>query len=332
MVIADEVHYCKTHRAERTRALKKLNARFKVGLSGTPLDGRLEELHSIFEFLQPGLFPSKSKFIEKYARKNYWGAIDHYVNVGEFKSRIRPYYIRRLKKDVLHDLPDKIYQDIWVEFDKKAMQEYQKLAQRKHEITEETEAIVAVIRARQFCDFPEILDLDFTSAKYGRLVELLNEIVKQNKHKVIIFSQYKKVVHIINGMLSDEYNILVFHGDIPSKKRMELCERFNNEDDAEIMLMTDSGSIGINLQAASYVINFDDNYAPSIMNQRADRAHRIGQKNVVTVIRFICKNTIEERVRKILDKKSRVIADVLDEDCTEFALGRLTNRELLDAL
>lgn len=331
--IVDEIHYIKTHKSQRTKALKKFKCETKIGLTGTPIDGKLEELHSIFDFLKPGLFTSKTRFMKRHAIYNYFGAVEGYKHVEEVKEKITPYYIRRLKKNVLTDLPDKIFQDIYVEFDNKAMKEYRKLASRKHEITEEKEAIVALIRCRQYCNFPATIGIDKPSAKFNKLVETLDTVVKENKHKAIIFSQYKETTDLLVSELESKYNLLYLHGGIGALKRVDMCKDFNDETKGyEIIIMTDAGSTGINLQSASYVIMYDDNYSPAIMQQRWDRAHRIGQKNTVNVIRFICKDTIEERVRSVLDKKLEVNSQVLDEDYSEFSVGSFSNKELLKLL
>ena len=332
ILICDEVHYLKTHSSLRTRSLKLFKTPHRLGLTGTPLDGRLEELHSVFEFIKPNLFPSKSRFLETYAKYDYWGKITGYVKIDEVKSKIEPYYIRRLKKNVLLDLPDKTYKDEYVELSDEASREYKLLAKRKHEITEEKQAVVAVVRCRQFCDFPELLDLPFSSDKFASLKEILEEVVKENKQKVIIFSQYKKVIDLLEIKLNAFYKILRIDGGVDNKKRQELCNQFNSDMNVDLMLMTDAGAVGINLQSASYVIHYDDSYSPSIMRQREDRAHRIGQKNAVTIIRFVCKDTVEERVREIIDTKSDVNKQIMDEDTTEATLGTLTTRDLLNAL
>lgn len=329
--LVDEIHYVKSHRALRTRALKKLKVEVKIGMTGTPLDGRLEELHSIYEFLKPGLFLSKTNFLKRHAKKNYFGAIEKYVKVDEVKEKISPYMIRRLKKQVCEDLPDKIFQDIYVEFPAATKDVYDDLVAGALEITEETEKIVKVIRARQFCDFPDIINLKVKSAKFEKLKELLEEIVS-NENKVIIFSQYEQATRRIVEKVSKIYNVLYLHGGIDARERVNMCKQFNEDDSINAIIMTDAGSVGLNLQSASYVIHFDDNYSPSIMEQRTDRAHRIGQKNVVNVIRFICKDTIEERVRKILKDKDSVTKEVLDDDCAEMSLGRLSIKDLLELL
>ena len=330
--ILDEIHYMKTHRSLRTRAIKKMKCEKRIGLTGTPLDGRLEELHSIFGFLVPGLFPNKQKFLEKHAKYNYFGGVEGYVKIDEVREKIEPYYLRRLKKDVLKDLPPKIFKDVYVTLSKKAQGIYDDIASRKSEITLEKEAIVAVVRCRQFCDMPEILDLDMESDKLKKLKELLFEIIDENKQKVIIFSQYERATRILFRELSKIYKVVYFYGGTPPKERIDICNDFNADQSKQIIIMTDAGSVGINLQSATYVIHYDTNYSPAVMAQRSDRAHRIGQKGTVTVIRLICEDTVEQRVLEIIDGKLKINDSVLDENMLEMSLGKLSTRDLLSCL
>ena len=306
MIVCDEVHYLKSHDALRTRAIKKFKCKYRLGLTGTPIDGRLEELHSIFEFIKPGLFPSKSRFLEKYAILDYWGSIKGYKNIDEVKNKILPFYVRRLKEDVLNDLPEKIFIDLHVELEEKVLKEYKKIANRKHEITEEKAAIEAIIRCRQFCDFPELLDLRHASAKFAMLYELLKELVFENKEKVIIFTQYKESLDLLKKNLEDEFDLSFIYGEIDSKERFEIVKDFKSNPKRQVLIMTDAGAEGLNLQEANNLIHYNDNYSPAKMIQRNGRVDRIGQKRVVRIYRFICKDTIEERVRELLEKKQTV--------------------------
>ena len=332
MVVCDEVHYLKSHDALRTKAMKKFNCKYRLGLTGTPIDGRLEELHSIFEFIKPGLFPSKSRFLEKYAILDYWGAIKGYKNIDEVKNKILPFYVRRLKEDVLNDLPEKIFIDLFVELEDKALKEYKKIASRKHEITEEKAAIEAIIRCRQFCDFPELLDLRYASAKFAMLYDLLKELVFDNKEKVIIFTQYKESLDLLKRNLEDEFDLSFIYGEIPSKERFDIVKDFKSNPKRQVLIMTDAGAEGLNLQEANNLIHYNDNYSPAKMIQRNGRVDRIGQKKVVRIYRFICKDTIEERVRELLEKKQTVNNSILDEDNKELSLNETSTMDILGCL
>lgn len=324
MIAVDEIHYAKSHDSLRTKALKSFKCKYRLGLTGTPIDGRLEELHSIFEFLKPGLFPSKSRFMEKYAIHDYWGAVKGYKNIDEVKHKIRPFYVRRLKENVIDDLPDKIYIDLRVKLDPKAQKDYDKIAKRKHEITEESAAIEAIIRCRQFCDFPELLKLRHASDKFAVLLNTLEDLVKGNNEKVIIFTQYTQTMNLLKRNLEDEYDLSFIYGEIPSKERFEIVQDFNKNPKRQILIMTDAGAEGLNLQGANNLIHYDDNYSPAKMIQRNGRIDRIGQKKAIRIYRFICKDTIEERVRELLEKKQTVNNSILDEECDDLSLAPST--------
>jgi len=335
-VIIDECHYLASHSAQRSIACKSLKTKFRIGLTGTPLDGALEQFHSIFEFIKPGLFPTKFKFLDYHAIFDFWGGVKSYIRVDEFKDKISPYYIRRLKKEVLTDLPPKIYKDVYVDLKPKAMKEYRKIASQKHEITEDEPKIVTIIRCRQYCDMPEILELDTKSDKMIALKEILDEVIRKNNNKVVLFSQYTSATDILERELKKEgYKV---GGLNLGKNRFDACEIFNEDNSYDIMIMTDAGAVGLTLignteRPCNTVIMYDQNYSPAINLQRADRCHRIGALDTVTVINLIVKDTIEERVKQSIDSKHKFSCEVLDEDLSEMSLGKaLSTKELFGLL
>lgn len=333
MIIIDECQYLKHHSALRTLAVRSFNTKFRIGLSGTPIDGRLEEIHSIFQILKPGLFVNKQKFMERYAEYDYFGVVKGYHHIKEVSEKIAPYYLRRLKEDVLKDLPPKMFKDMHVELSPKNMKAYNDLVKKKNEITENARAVELLIRARQFLDFPEILGMHNNSDKYAVFKELIDDLVKENNQKVIVFSEYTNTLHWIMKNLEAEYkNILVIDGSVPSETRQEIVKRFNSDDKCHIILMSDAGAEGLNIPSASAVIHYTDSYKPTKMQQRNDRAHRATTKHTVTIYRFITDGTIEEHVRDILAKKQAVNNALLGEDCDEFATGDMSALELLSCL
>ena len=333
LVIFDEIQYLKHHSSARTLACRTLQAKYRIGLSGTPIDGRLEEIHSIFQILKPGLFVSKQKFMERYAEYDYFGAVKGYHHIKEVSDKIAPYYLRRLKEEVLKDLPPKIFKDMHVELSDKNMKAYKDLIKKRNEITENSTAVELLIRARQFLDFPEILGMHNSSDKYAVFKELVDDLVKENNQKIIVFSEYTNTLHWIMKNLETEYkNILVIDGSVSSQERQEIVKKFNNDDKYKIILMSDAGAEGLNLPSASAVIHYTDSYKPTKMQQRNDRAHRATTKHTVTIYRFITDGTIEEHVRDILAKKQAVNNALLGEDCDEFATGDMSALELLSCL
>ena len=333
MVIFDEAQYLKTHRSQRTLACRTINAKYRVGLSGTPIDGRLEEIHSIFQILKPGLFVSKQKFMERYAEYDYFGAVKGYHHIAEVRDKIAPYYLRRLKEDVLKDLPPKLYNDMHVELSAKNMKAYKDLIKKRNDITEEASAAELLIRARQFLDFPEILGMHNSSDKFAVFKELMDGLVRDNGQKVIVFSQYTNTIHwIVKNLEQDYKGIQVIDGSVDAEERQNICDRFNNDGRYNILIMSNAGSTGLNLQSAEAVIHYTDDFSPAIMQQRNDRAHRATTRHTVNIYRFICDGTIDEHIRDILGKKMAVNNAMLDEHCGEFEVGGMTALELLSCL
>lgn len=332
MIIVDEIQYLKSHSSQRSRALKAFKAKYRIGLTGTPMDGKLEELHSIFDFLKPGLLSNKTHFMNRHAILNEYNRVIRYLHVDEVKEKIRPYYVRRLKEEVLKDLPPKIFKDIYVELPIRERRVYNDLIKGKNEITEELMAATKVLRARQFLNFPEVLDLRNPSAKYAMLHELLEELIKDNNEKVIIFTQFRETLELLVKNLSNEYNIVTIHGGVKTDERIEICNRFNNNKSVNIIIMTNAGATGLNLASAQSVINYEDDFSPATNLQRFDRAHRANTKHTVTIYRFITVDTIEERVREILDEKMMVSNMFLDEANTDLSGDILTNMDLLKLL
>lgn len=304
-----------------------------MGLSGTPLDGRLEEIHSIFQILKPGLFVSKQKFMERYAEYDYFGAVKGYHHIKEVSDKISPYYLRRKKEEVLKDLPPKLFKDMHVELSPKNMKAYKELIKKKNEITENASAAELLIRARQFLDFPEILGIHNSSDKYAVFKELIDDLVKENGQKVVVFSQYTNTIHWLVKNLETEYKgIQVIDGSVDAEERQEICKRFNNNPKYNILIMSDAGAEGLNLQSGSAVINFTDSFSPAKQQQRANRCHRANSKHSVTIYRFITDGTIEEHVRGILARKMAVNNALLGEACDEFAIEGMSALELLSCL
>lgn len=333
-IAVDEIHYIKSHSSRRSRNIKMLRGKFRMGLTGTPLDGRLEELHSVMGFVAPGLLGSKSRFFQMYVETDFWGKVTGYKRLGEITKRIEPFLIRRLKKDVLKDLPDKIYQNRIITLSDEESKIYKQLAEGGHEATEDEQAIVACIRCKQFCNWPPMVDANCTNtSKMQALKEILDEVVIQNGHKALIFSQYKEMLNII-ALTLDEMGLkyLRIDGDTDKKERAAIQAKFNNDNTIDLVIGTEAMSLGLNLIGADYVINYDDNWSPSIMAQREDRSHRINQKNVVNVINFICRDTIEERIRVVLYDKNKVSAEVLGDQVDEVVLRKLDPKEIAKLL
>lgn len=334
MICVDEVHALKNHESRRSKCCKALKSYFKLGLTGTPIDGRLEELHSIYEFIQPGLFENKTLFLQKHATFDWSGKIVSYKNISEVRERIKPFFLRRIKEEVLKDLPDKIYQNRYVIFTSEEEKVYKEIAERAHELTEEAEVMETILRCKQFCDHPNLIGVETkTCSKLESFKEILDELVVKNGAKVIVFSQYSKMCEILIKVL-EEMGLKYFYiwAGTDKKERADMQSAFNTDPTIDVMIGTDAMSTGLNFTGASYVINYDDYWSPSIMEQRECRAYRIGQKSTVTVINFITKDTIEERVRDVLYNKAKVSSEVLGDMTDETILKRLGPQDIAKLL
>jgi SNF2 family DNA or RNA helicase len=284
-------------------------------------------------FVAPGLLASKTRFFQKHVETDFWGKITGYKKLGEVTKKIQPFFLRRLKENVLPDLPDKIYEDRIIVLTPKEREIYLKLAEGGHEATEDAAAMVAIIRCKQFCNWPQMVDASCTaSSKMDSFREVLDEVVLQNGHKILIFSQYKEMVNVLVGVL-DEMGIkyLRIDGDTPTRDRAAYQKKFKDDKSIDAMIGTEAMSTGLTL-IADYVCNYDDNWSPSIMSQREDRAHRIGQKNTVVVINMICKDTIEQKIRGVLYAKSKITAQVLGDEIEETVLKRLGPKDIAKLL
>jgi len=282
----DEAHAIKHHGSKRARNVKRLRSHYRMALTGTPIDGRLEELHSIMDWVAPGLLGSKTRFYQRHVETDFWGKVTGYKRIDEVRERIQPFYIRRLKKQVLQDLPDKIYQNRVVVLSSEERKLYNALAKGGHEATEDVEAMVAIIRCKQFCDCPSLVDDTCKrSSKMDALRDILEEIVSLSGNKAILFSQYKMMLDILVPLLEDMgLQYLRIDGDTPKKDRAEMQAVFRDDDTIDMMVGTDAMSTGLNLEAASYVVNYDDFWSPSIMSQREDRC--IAENSLVSCLLF----------------------------------------------
>ena len=334
LIVVDEAQALKHHAARRTRNVKELRGRCRIALTGTPMDGRLEELHSLMQFVAPGLLCSKTRFFQRHVETDFWGRVTGYKKIGEVTQKIQPFFLRRLKKDVLKDLPDKVYENRIVVMDSAEHAIYKSLAEQGHEATEDASAMVSIIRCKQFCDWPAKIDPDCkTSSKMDAFREILEEVILQNGHKALIFSQYKEMLNVIVPEL-DKMGIkyLRIDGDTPLQDRASMQKQFNTDKSIDVMIGTEAMSAGLNFQSADYVLNYDDNWSPAIMAQREDRCHRSGQRNVVTVVNFICKDTIEERIRGVIYAKNKITAQALGDETDDLVLRRLGPKDMAKLL
>ena len=339
LVILDEAQRIKNWRTKTADKVKRLRSPYAFVLTGTPLENRLDELYSVFQFIDPTILGPLWRFNQCYydVQRQPSGSykVLGYKNLDELRHRIAPYVLRRVREEVLLDLPERIDSNFFVEMTDPqwaAYAEYEKrVAQlmaraRRRPLTPEEHKILlgSLVKMRLICNAlalhdPEIKpqDCEKTAPKLRELREILGEEVASNGHKAILFSQWTRMLNLTEPTLERlKLGWVKLTGDVPSKKRGALIEQFFEDPHCKVFLSTDAGGVGLNLQAASMVVNLDLPWNPAVLAQRIARAHRHGQPHTVNVINLIAKGTIEERMLDTLAAKRAVFDAAFNEDST----------------
>lgn len=326
--IIDEAQNIKNPDAIITKAIKNVNAKVKFALTGTPIENNLMELWSIFDFIMPGYLYNKSKFKSIFVNND--------KNIIELKNLIKPFILRRTKKEVITELPDKIEQKIIIDLEKehkRAYKGYVNLITRK--IKENNQDNITVFsyltKLRQLCLSPELMVKNY-QGKNSKLDVLINIINDSSDKKILVFSQFTKVLEVIGKRLNEEnisYSYL--DGKTSAKDRVKLVEEFNTNNNKVFLISLKAGGTGLNLTSANIVVHFDPWWNPAVEDQASDRAHRIGQKNVVNVIKLIAKGTAEERVINLQETKKELIEDVINGNLDNSStLKNLSKDDIID--
>ncbi|WP_291653338.1 DEAD/DEAH box helicase [Clostridium sp.] len=331
--IIDEAQNIKNKKSKISELVKSIKANCKLALTGTPIENNLLELWSIFDFIMPGYLYNEDRFKGKFL----YGDDE---SLKELKELISPFILRRLKEDVLDELPDKIEKEYLIQmtFSQKQiynsyMKEVKKKLKENKKIKDNKIVILSYLtKLRQLCLDPSLLIDDFKeeSAKIKVVKEIIKETTDLNK-KIIIFSQFTSVLKKIGDKLEeDNISYLYLDGSIKAKERINLVDEFNNRDKNIFLISLKAGGVGLNLTSASVVVHFDPWWNPAVQDQATDRAHRIGQKNIVEVIKLISKDTIEEKIIKLQEEKKELISKIIDGDMLSGeTLNTITEEELL---
>ncbi len=337
LIILDEAQRIKNWRAKTADMVKQLRSRYAFVLTGTPLENRLDELYSIFQFLDPRilgpLWNFNDRFFQVEERDNGTVKVLGYQHLDELRTTIGPYVLRRTRDEVLRDLPDRIDNNFFVEMTDPQWQAYDQFketvaqlaakAQRRPLSPKEREILLmSLIKMRLICNALALhdkailpKDREKTAPKLRELGEIMADQIAGNGHKAIIFSQWADMLAFTEPILKrNNLDYVKLTGQVPTAKRGALVERFFDDKQCRVFLSTDAGGVGLNLQAASLVVNLDLPWNPAVLEQRIGRAHRHGQKRSVHVINLIAKGTIEERMLDTLAAKRNVFAGVFGTD------------------
>ena len=338
--VIDEAQYIKNAGTQAAQAVKAIHAHFKAALTGTPIENRLSELWSIFDYLLPGFFYGYQKF-----RANFEVPIikDNDENIEKrLQKMITPFVLRRLKKNVLKDLPDKLEEVYYASAEGEQKQLYdarvqnlkQQLSKQSDQEFKENKMMVLaeLTRLRQICCDPSLVYDHYhgSSAKADLCIDMIRNAVEAG-HKVLLFSQFTSMLEILTKRLGQAklaYHLL--EGSTPKKQRSDMVESFQKDDVPVFCISLKAGGTGLNLTAADIVIHYDPWWNTAVENQASDRAHRIGQKNVVSVYRLIIKDTIEERILDLQQSKNDLADKILSGEGMSSA--KLSRKDLLEIL
>ncbi len=339
--ILDEAQHIKNRGTRNAKSVKMMQASHKLILTGTPIENSLDELWSLFDFLMPGLLSSYDRFLEKYIRNPQQNGTK---NLETLRKKVSPFILRRMKKDVLTDLPsvsDIVYhchlsetqKELYQSYAESAREELSKLVKKEGFDRVQIHVLATLTRLKQICCHPAIFAKESPesgdSAKYDMLLELLQNLMEA-KHKTVIFSQYTRMLNIMRNDLQ-KMGIPFEYLDGSSKNRLGIVKKFNEDEKIPIFLVSlKAGGSGLNLVGADTVIHYDMWWNPAVENQATDRVHRIGQKNSVSSYKLITLNTIEEKIVELQNRKRGLVKKVVSSD--EEAIAKLTWEEVLELL
>lgn len=329
-MILDEAQFIKNYATKTSKAIRRVKASRRFALSGTPIENSIDELWAIFQVVLPGLMPSQKKFKQ--------------LSHEKIASITKPFILRRLKQDVLTELPDKIESVYVSELTKDQKDLYVGYLQKlQHEATESIHTsgfnqnrmkiLAGLTRLRQLCCHPALF-IENYAGKSGKLEQLMETIeqTRENGGRMLIFSQFTSMHEIIQRKLEAEgIDSFYLHGQTPSEERVKMSERFNNGEKDVFLISLKAGGTGLNLTGADTVILYDLWWNPAVEDQATGRAHRFGQKNVVQVIRMITEGTIEEKIYELQQRKRELIDQVIQPGETMLSsLSEEDVRELLN--
>jgi len=339
-VILDEAQAIKNPGAKQTRSIKKLKALNRIVMTGTPVENKLSDLWSLFDFINPGLLGSAEEF-SRFSK----GLHQSPEGYAKLRRIISPYILRRLKTDktVISDLPEKVEMKTYASLNKKQLLLYKEMVRDLRETIEQTEGIQrkglilsSLMKFKQLCNHPDQYlgtgqyDED-DSGKFERLREIC-ETILEKREKALVFTQFREITGPLKTFLDKVFGRegLVLHGGTAVAKRKDLIDNFQGSAYVPFMVLSlRAGGVGLNLTAANHVIHFDRWWNPAVENQATDRAFRIGQKKSVVVHKFLTKGTVEEKIDNMIESKMKLAQEVVQSGSEDW-ITEMNNNELLE--
>ena len=313
-VIADEAQYIKNQNAQKSEAIKQINSEVRFALTGTPIENGLQDMWNIFDFIAPGYLSNYSSFKNRY--ENLILNKDNRA-LKRLRNKLMPFILRRTKKDVLKELPEKTENIYYTKLNAEEQKLYDATVLKlKNEVdsTDGAYVLSTLMRLRQICVDPRMFLTDYKeeSSKLLLCIDILKKAINGN-HKTLIFSQFTSVFDNLEALLNKEgIKFLKITGKTKAEERIRLVNEFNESNIYVMLISLKAGGTGLNLQSADTVIHLDPWWNISVENQATDRVHRIGQKNQVNVIKLVCKNTIEDKVIELQQIKKNLADSIVD--------------------
>lgn len=340
-LILDEAQAIKNPGTKQTRAVKQIKAGYKVAMTGTPIENRLSDLWSLFDFLNRGLLGSAKEFsnFTKQLKENHDGYF-------KLKKVVSPFILRRLKTDksIIADLPEKIEMKTFSALSKKQMALYTSLLNELKAKLESSEAgierkgliLSSLMKFKQICNHPDQYlgqnsYAESDSGKFERLREIC-ETIYEKRERVLVFTQFKEITESLKDFLETVFHHkgLVLHGETPVAKRRDIVSKFQDQEYVPFLVLSiKAGGVGLNLTSANHVVHFDRWWNPAVENQATDRAFRIGQQKNVLVHKFITKGTIEEKIDLLIEEKTKLSKEIIP-DVQENWITEMDNKQLMD--
>ena len=335
-IVLDEAQAIKNAQTQRWKTVMKLKGKSRIALSGTPIENHLGELWSIFSFINPGLLGSIKHFQDKYSIPIETKQSPDRIHA--LRSLVQPYILRRLKSDVLRELPPKTEQTIHVEPSEQEATFYEALRRTASERMEHFMAennrisvLAEITKLRQACCDSSLVDgaVKIENSKLNAFIETVKSII-ENGHKALVFSQYVSFLAIVKQRIeAEKINYQYLDGSTSAANRKKLVDAFQGGEGDLFLLSLKAGGSGLNLTAADYVIHLDPWWNPAVEDQASDRAHRIGQERPVTIYRFVMRNTIEEKIIALHENKRNLANELLSGQGVS---GKLSNDDLMDLI
>lgn len=343
LIILDEAQRIKNWRTKIASAVKMLPSRYAFVLTGTPLENKLEELYSLMQVVDPKILGPLWRYMIDFHVSDDRGKVLGYRNLSLLRRRLEPVMLRRDRRVVRDQLPDRITTRIDVEMTEQQLELHgaamsaagvlANIAKRRPLTpTEQNRLMAALQSARMACDAAGLVDKETEgSPKIDELADILDEVCLQSGLKVVVFSQWKLMTAMVEKKLRRMgIGYVTLHGGIPTAKRGDLMDSFQNDDAVQVFLSTDAGGVGLNLQSGSVLVNLDVPWNPAVLEQRNGRIHRLGQKRTVQIINMVAPNSYEEHVFGLVQSKQNLFDNVIGEDGDQDVVG--ISKKLLETL